>query len=174
MGKSTNIYNVWRLFEYSVFCLFCFQIITFLQRSFLASKVLVSRKGDRKADRHTDLEFNKSQQRFGDETSGLRMSHKELLYTGDEKEEKRYERKKRMLTRSKRKQDLNRKQKKVHELLNKNYGVQIQTTNYTTFALNESRHGIFPLLITQRNLKKNKKNPLHFSRELFVLRQRWL
>ena len=45
MGKSTNIYNVWRLFEYSVFCLFCFQIITFLQRSFLASKVLVSRKG---------------------------------------------------------------------------------------------------------------------------------
>ena len=60
MGKSTNIYNVWRLFEYSVFCLFCFQIITFLQRSFLASKVLVSRKGDRKADRRTDLEFIKS------------------------------------------------------------------------------------------------------------------
>ena len=157
MGKSTNIYNVQRLFEYSVFCLFCFQIITFLQRSFLASKVLVSRKGDRKADRHTDLEFSKSQQRFGDETSSLRMSHKELLYTGDEKEEKRYESKKRMLSRSKLKQDLNRKQKKIHELLNKNYGAQIQTTNYTTFALNESRHGIFPLLITQRNLKKKQE-----------------
>ena len=45
MGKSTNIYNMWRLFEYSVFCLLCLRTITFLQRSFLASKVLVSRKG---------------------------------------------------------------------------------------------------------------------------------
>ena len=49
MGKLTDIR---RLPEYSVFCFLRFQVITFLHRLFLASKVLVSQKGDRKADRH--------------------------------------------------------------------------------------------------------------------------
>ena len=53
MGKLTDIYNVvWRLHEYSIFCLLRLQNITFLQHSFLVSKVLESWKGDRMADRH--------------------------------------------------------------------------------------------------------------------------